>query len=631
MKLPSINYLYQQAKNAVLRFPLSLISSLVGVIIGIFLIENEKNIINIFPYLNVILTAALGIPLLFCIEVFAKKFNFNRSKRIIANFSGVVVLFLLFLTLPNSEVTANTSMPYIRYTIYNLAIHLLVSFIPFIRTNTTNGFWQYNRVLFIRFITSAIYSGFLYVGIALALVSLNLLFDIKIHDKLYAELFIFIGGFFNTWFFIAGMPQNFDDLEHDTVYPFGLKVFTQYILFPLLALYLVILYGYGIKIVSIWDWPKGVVSYLIVCVAVLGIFNLLMIYPYGKLEGNKWIKTTSRVYYFLLIPLIVMLFIAISMRLNDYGITINRYIIYVLGIWLSLVSLYFVIGKTNIKFIPTSLFVVLVLTSFGPWSMFNVSENSQVTRLKHLLEEAKLLENNKIVNEQIIKIDSNYNHLSFTPQNQLLLNDSLKNEIKSILDYLDDHHGFNKIKAWYSQDFDSQIENYNLKKERWSRLNEAEIYMRALGLDYTYYFFNNDYISYSTNNYDDVIDVKGYDYETKVNSYLYNSDVSMKKFTLDSNEYELKHQQKNNCIIEVYKNNQLFSAIDLTALRTNLMSKYGKNQQYNIPTEELTIKDSTTNFNYKIILENIAFNLEKDSIKLSSFNGVILFNIKDVK
>ena len=408
-------------------------------------------------------------------------------------------------------------------------------------------------------------------------------------------------------------------------------MFTQYILFPLLALYLVILYGYGIKIVSLWDWPKGVVSYLIVCVAVLGIFNLLLMYPYGKLEGNKWIKTTSRAYYFLLIPLIVMLFIAISMRLNDYGITINRYIIYVLGIWLSLVSLYFVIGKTNIKFIPTSLFVVLVLTSFGPWSMFNVSENSQVTRLKHLLEENKLLENNKIVNEQIIKIDSNYNSLSFTPQNQLLLNDSLKNEIKSILDYLDDHHGFNKIKAWYSQDFDSQIENYNLKKERWSRLNEAEIYMQALGLDYTYYYSNNDYISYSTNNYDDVIDVKGYDYETKVNSYLYNSDVSMKKFTLDSNEYELKHQQKNNCIIIVYKNNQLFSAIDLTALRTNLMSKYGKNQQYNIPTEELTIKDSTTSFNYKIILENIAFNLEKDSVKLSSFNGVILFNIKDVK
>ena len=139
MKLPSINYLYQQAKNAVIRFPLSLISSLVAVCIGIFLVEHEKDITNIFPFLNVILTTALGIPLLFCIEVFAKKFNFNTSKRIIANSVGVVVLFLLFLTLPNSEITANTSVPYIRYAIYNIAIHLLVSFIPFIKNSSTNG------------------------------------------------------------------------------------------------------------------------------------------------------------------------------------------------------------------------------------------------------------------------------------------------------------------------------------------------------------------------------------------------------------------------------------------------------------------------------------------------------------
>ncbi|MGE0562810.1 MAG: DUF4153 domain-containing protein [Flavobacteriales bacterium] len=631
MKLPSINYLYQKAKISAIRFPISLISSLIGVILGIYLIENEKTITNIFPYLNVILTAALGIPLLFCIEVFAKKFNFGSTKRIIVNTSGIAVLFLLFLTLPDSEITANTSMPYIRYTIYNIAMHLLVSFIPFIKTNTTNGFWQYNRVLFIRFVTSAIYSGFLYVGIALALVSLNLLFEVKIHDKLYAELFIFIGGFFNTWFFIAGMPDNFDDLEDNKTYPFGLKVFTQYILFPLLALYLVILYGYGIKIVSIWDWPKGVVSYLIVCVAVLGIFNLLLMFPYGNLEGNRWVKITSRAYYILLIPLIIMLFIAISMRLNDYGITINRYIIYVLGVWLSLVSLYFVIGKTNIKFIPTSLCMVILLTSFGPWSMFSVSENSQVTRLKNLLEKNKLLENNKIVNEQIIKIDSNYYNMSFVPQNQLLLNDSLKNEIKSILDYLDDHHGFNKVKGWYSQDFDNQINNYNANKERWSRINEAEIYMRALGLDYTYYYSDSDYMSYSTNNYDAVIDVKGYDYETKVNFYLDNRNKSIKKFNLDSNEYELKHLQKNNGVLELYKNNQIHSSIDLNPLKDNLIRTYGKNQQYNLQQKELMLQDSTTNLNYKLMLENIAFNTENDSIKLSSFNGVIFFTIKDMK
>lgn len=631
MKLPSIEYLYSTAKNAFIRFPLSLTSSFIAVVVGIYLLENEKEIINIFPYLNIILSAALGIPLLFCTEVFSKKYNLNTTNRIIANTVGVIVLALLYLTLPNSELTANTSLPYIRYAIYNITIHLLVSFIPFIQSKGVNGFWQYNRVLFIRIVTSAIYSGFLYVGIALALTSLNLLFDVKIHDKLYLDVFIVIGGFFNTWFFLAGIPTNFDKLDEIDEYPLGLKIFSQYILFPLLALYLLILYGYGFKIVSIWDWPKGVVSYLIVCVAILGIFTLLLMYPYSNLKGNGWIKHTSRWYYILLIPLIVLLFIAISMRLKDYGITINRYIIYLLGIWLSLTSLYFVIGKTNIKFIPISLSIVIILTSFGPWSMFNVSETSQVNRLHQILEDNHFLKDDKIVNEQTVVIDSNYYSTSFTPQNQQLLNDSLKNEIKSILDYLDDHHGFKNIKHWYNQDFDNQTKIYNIKKDRWNRLNEAEIYMRALGLDYTYYNTNKSYLSYSTNNYDAVIQIKGYDFQTRINAYLYNNETSFKKFVVDSNSFELKFNQKDNTIISVYKNEKYLSKIDLKLIKDQLMNKYGNNEQHNLPQNELTIIDSTSSLNYKLMFENISFNIEQNTVKLNSVDGVLLFNLKDDK
>ena len=72
------------------------------------------------------------------------------------------------------------------------------------------------------------------------------------------------------------MPTNFDNLEEIDEYPFGLKVFSQYILLPLLLLYLVILYLYGAKIILLWDWPKGVVSWLIIAVAVLGIFALII-------------------------------------------------------------------------------------------------------------------------------------------------------------------------------------------------------------------------------------------------------------------------------------------------------------------------------------------------------------------
>jgi hypothetical protein len=636
MKLPSINYLFAQAKTGAIRYPLTLIFSLIGVSISIYLVEYESVTPNIFPFINVMLCAAMAIPLFFCIEVFTDKNNYNKRYRILFNVVGIVLLGLLYLTFPTSEQTFNTSVPYIRYAIYNLAIHLLVSFAPFIKSKEINGFWQYNKLLFIRLLTSALYSGFLYVGIILALVSLNLLFDVKIHEKLYAEIWIFIVGFFNSWFFVAGMPKNFDELDQVEVYPKGLKIFTQFILLPLLGLYLIILYSYGIKIVSLWDWPKGVVSYLITCVAVLGIFNFLLMYPYAKQEGNSWIKWTTKAYYFILVPLVVMLFIAISMRLNDYGITINRYIIYLLGIWLSLVCLYFIVGKTNIKFIPVSLFIVVVLMSFGPWSMFSVSEKSQSNRLKHILEENNFLKDGKIVNEQTIVIDTNYNRETFVPQNQQLLNDSLKNEIKSILDYLDNYHGFNSIKEWYTQGFDEKIQTHNLKKERWQRINEAEVYMRALGLDYRlYYTSENNYISFSSNYQDKLINIKGYDYETRINGYYYNRNEFNKDenlvtpFSIDSTRYEFKTDLKNEYLIIVYQNNEVFSKIDLTPLKERLVKKYGMEQRYDLPQEELTLIDSSATFNVKLVLENISFNNEKNKLELNSYNGLIYFSVKE--
>ncbi|MBI2281418.1 MAG: hypothetical protein HYU68_12135 [Bacteroidetes bacterium] len=168
MKLPSINYLVAQAKTAATCYPLTLISALIGVSIGIYLVEYENVTSNIFPLINVMLCSAIGIPLFFCIEVFTDKNNYNKRYRLFFNLGGIVLLGLLFLTLPTSEQTFNTSVPYVRYAIYNLAIHLLVSFAPFIKSKEINGFWQYNKLLFIRLLTSAVYSGFLFVGIALA-------------------------------------------------------------------------------------------------------------------------------------------------------------------------------------------------------------------------------------------------------------------------------------------------------------------------------------------------------------------------------------------------------------------------------------------------------------------------------
>ena len=46
-----------------------------------------------------------------------------------------------------------------------------------------------------------------------------------------------------------------------------------------------------------------------------------------------------------ILPLIVMMFISIGIRINAYGLTENRYYVVALGIWAFLVMIYFAFGK----------------------------------------------------------------------------------------------------------------------------------------------------------------------------------------------------------------------------------------------------------------------------------------------
>jgi hypothetical protein len=382
MKLPSINYLIISAKNSLIRFPLTILCSLISVIVAIYLVENGKSDSKMLPYINVMLCASIGIPLFFCTTIISNKKGFNNKTTNIINFLAACILIVIFFTLPNVISTHSTSLPYIKYVMYNITCHLFVSFVPFVFSKQLNGFWHYNKILFIRLLASILYSAFIFIGLAIALTSLKLLFDIGVPAELYFEIWIVLIGFLNTWFFVSGIPNDFDSLEQIFEYPKALKTFSQFVLLPLLGLYILILYSYGTKILLLWDWPKGIVSYLIICVSVLGILTFLLLHPYGNQEGNSWIKKSSKVYYFILFPLLIILFIAIFMRVGDYGITINRYVILFLGVWLSIVCLYTAIGKTNIKFIPTSLACLLIIVSFGPWGMFSFSETSQVNRLK---------------------------------------------------------------------------------------------------------------------------------------------------------------------------------------------------------------------------------------------------------
>ncbi|WP_224994932.1 DUF4153 domain-containing protein [Cesiribacter sp. SM1] len=644
LRFPSLDYLLSQARNSFLRYPMSILSALLGVVCAIYLIETEAQHFNRFPYINLMLCAALGIPLYFCVALLATRQQFGRGGKILAQVLATLLLLVVYFSLPDAESTHNTSLPYIRYGIYNIIVHLLVSFVPFLFVRQLNGFWNYNKALFLRILSALLYSAFLFAGLAMALLALKILFDVKIEEELFGELFVLIIGLFNTWFFVAGVPQDFEQLEQDTDYPGGLKVFTQYVLFPLLLLYLLILYGYGLKIIISWDWPKGIVSYLIMCMSVLGILTLLLVYPYALQPQNRWIKKAGKGYYLLLLPLLVLLFLAIGMRIADYGVTINRYIIVAVGLWLTFTCLYFLSGRGNIKFVPMSLAGLLILISIGPWSMFSVSEQHQVERLEEILRSGNMLSEGLITRE-VTWVQDSLPTTFYSPQenqNEGLLNDSLHNEVMSILDYLDDHHGFSSIQPWYRQHLDSMITvaDADTSQGRWHRIGEAGVYMRSLGIPYHYKSTDRsdlEYLHYYSTA-GSVLDTRGYNRVVFLEELYWNiyDDVLLKgaregyENTVEAGGqlYQVKYTPKEPGWLtilvqaEVAHTDTLRFAV--APLVEKLVKAYPTDDESPVPADSMSLGVSKGNRSYKLVFDRIGLVRKADSLTLEHAYGKLL-------
>lgn len=438
MKLPSLASLVRGTTATFLRFPLAITGAVTGTVFGILLAGLSSTGQDIpYWYWNVLMTCYLGMLLQVAVVVFARQKEFIRWA---VQLAGAAAAIGYYFSLPGhfSEIDV------IRFLLFAIGLHLLIAFIPFTGKGEQNGFWQYNKALFLRILTAALYTNVLYIGLTLALFAVEKLFRVNIDMKVYQDLWLSLVGVFNTWYFLAGFPKAYATLEGKTDYPKGLKIFTQYVLLPILVLYLVILYAYLVKIVFTARWPEGWVSYLVLGFSVAGILSLLLMYPVRNEPGNKWIPVFSRFFYFALLPLLVLLCCAIGRRVNDYGITELRYFVLLLAAWLVFIALYFLVSrKKNIKLIPVSLCLLTFLSSFGPWGVFGVSRISQRSRWATLLEKNKILVEGKVVKST--------GRVPFQDRKQ----------ISSVTSYLVDMHGYRVLQPYFAQNLDSLMKHTN--------------------------------------------------------------------------------------------------------------------------------------------------------------------------
>ena len=172
MRFPDIEEVAATAVATFRRFPATLLSALIGCGIGITLVDYSG---DEEPLVRALLAVILGIALMFAIESGSERARRPRA-RLVA--TGVAVAALVAFAVLSGPWSESHLME--RFGQLLLAFHLLAAFAAFVGTHEENGFWQFNRALFMRFWTATLFAGVLFAGLAIALLSIDALFGVDL-------------------------------------------------------------------------------------------------------------------------------------------------------------------------------------------------------------------------------------------------------------------------------------------------------------------------------------------------------------------------------------------------------------------------------------------------------------------
>lgn len=338
---------------------------------------------------------------------------------------------------------------------------------------------------------------------------------------------------------------------------------------PLLTAYTVILYIYFGKIIITRHWPIGLVSHLVLWYSVIVVIVLFFITPI--LSENNWAKTFLKIAPKIILPLLIMMYVSIGIRINAYGVTENRYYVVILALWVFCIMLYFSLKKElrNIL-IPISLSIVTLISVFGPISSYSISKYSQNKRFEKIL-----LSNNMIKAGSI--------------QSSSKISKEDKASLSSILDYFNRNHSLNNVK--YLPD-NFKIQDMN----------------NVLGFSYENPIYESPYgrFYYMRNLSEGSLDISGYD-------NLFDMRIMTEGKKVASNSPLDASYDPASSIAKISYNGKNIYSKDLNTFLEDMIKKHGIqpevyriSEENTLPADEMTFSDENENVKVKFVFLNVS-------------------------
>jgi len=347
--------------------------------------------------------------------------------------------------------------------------------VPFIKNISPTGFWVFNQELFMSSILGVSYSLLIALGIEAGIVAIEYLFDVNWYNEIYLDVLILMLTLFSTFFLISNIPLSFIQSTEEFDYKKTYQIIVKFILIPLVILYFLILYSYGIKILLIWDLPKGWLGSLGLGFSSIGVLAYLLSHRMTDWDDSRMLYYYKKYFIVSLIPVIALMTIALVHRIKDYGFTEDRYLVGIVTFWLfSLVLYHLLFRKSDLRYYPLSIGIGALLFSFGPQGINNFPLESQKNQLKSLAIEKNIMENDIWKTGQTLSTKDYY-------------------RFSDILQYLQQR---NALDPWIEKIEDSTTKQSILNADDYSKVDKLLNYLSPQSLS-----LNNEtkYIEYNPN------------------------------------------------------------------------------------------------------------------------------------
>ncbi len=319
---------------------------------------------------------------------------------------------------------------------------LLVGLAGFLGRNESNSsYWLFNQRLVLGAGVALVGACLFGAGLSSILETLNTLFSLELPFRWHEHIWTLSLGLIAPVSALAFAPRNFSDTiteqDRSEFIMRAASALVKFVLVPLLLVYTAILYAYAVKIALEWTLPKGTLGSMVVGYLMVGAATLLVGYPIRE-TGGTLVRLFWRYWVWLTALPVILLFLAVYRRIADYGVTEDRYLMVLIGVWALTLAIIRVTRGENfdLRLVPGVLALLLLAASFGPGGAIGFSVMSQRAELERLLIKREVLVDGKLV----ARTDSN-------PDSSRLGTDASR--VRGLEWYLNTHHALRTLEPWF--------------------------------------------------------------------------------------------------------------------------------------------------------------------------------------